>query len=303
MLLNKTIFPEENNFDWRSATPRSILRYRSLLKNTVSNKTNRLLAVRTINLRLVVVSEFYVFYWGRLSLQSSLNEKVYNQSLKDLSKLKLCLRGGVKKKRSIPVAACNALIAHLRGVHKLIFIWSIATGLRIGALLSLKVTDFVQLYSEVSDGFVSVLSKGGKVVQAYVPLSVIERTARYVDIDRVLSLGRGIKPHLMPEGLFLNLEGKPVSYSCYYSAFKRACSVINVKANPHQARNTFATVVERKIAASPACKDLDSVKVMQGLLSHASSETTEDYLDSIVPTNSDVLALLEDLANEVLGGA
>lgn len=41
---------------------------------------------------------------------------------------------------------------------------------------------------------------------------------------------------------------------------------------------------------------------MQGLLSHASSETTEDYLDSIVSNNSDVLALLEDVAGDIAGG-
>jgi len=296
-------YAEESNFDWRAATPRSILRYRNSLKNTISEKTNGLLAVSTINLRLVVVSEFYFFYWERLSFQSSLNAKVYHDSLKELSKLKLRLRGGVKRKRSIPVTACNALVANLEGVHKLIFIWSIATGLRIGALLSLKVVDFDQLCSEFSDRFVSVLSKGGKVAQAYVPLSIIERTARYVEIDRVLSLGQGIKLHVLPEELFLNRAGEAVSYSCYYSAFKRACSAINININPHQARNTFATVVERKIATSPSCKDLDSIKVMQGFLNHASSETTEDYLDSIVSTNSDVLALLEELASEVVRGA
>lgn len=41
---------------------------------------------------------------------------------------------------------------------------------------------------------------------------------------------------------------------------------------------------------------------MQGLLSHESSETTEGYLDSIVSNNSDVLALLEEMAGDVVGG-
>jgi integrase len=295
-------YAEKSGFDWRRATPRVILRYRNSIKNTISEKTNRLLAVRTINLRLVVVSEVYEFYWSRLSLQPSPSAQIYHDSLQELSRLKLNLRGGIKKQRSIPVAACNALVANLHGVHKLIFVWSVSTGLRIGALLNVKLVDFEQLCSEVSDRFVFVLSKGGKVVHAYVPRLVIERTSRYVEIDRVLSLGREIKSGRPPEALFLNSTGTPVSYSCYYSAFKRACSTIRIKANPHQARNTFATVVERRMSTSPAFNDLDSVKVMQGLLSHASSETTEDYLDSIVSNNSDVLALLEDVAGDIAGG-
>jgi integrase len=222
--------------------------------------------------------------------------------LQELLRLKLKLRGGIKKKRSIPVAACNALVANLHGVHKLIFVWSLATGLRIGGLLNVKLVDFEQLSSEISDRFVFVLSKGGKVVHAYVPRLVIERTSRYVEIDRVLSLGRKIKSGRPPEALFLNSAGAPVSYSCYYSAFKRASSAIKIKANPHQARNTFATVVERRISTSPAFKNLDSVKIMQGLLSHASSETTEGYLDSIVSNNSDVLAMLEDMFGDIAGG-
>lgn len=295
-------YVEKSGFDWKSATPRVILRYRNSIKNTISEKTNRLLAVRTINLRLVVVSEFYDFYWSRLSLQPSSNMQIYHDSLQELSRLKLNLRGGTKRKRSIPVAACNALVDYLHGVHKLIFVWSVATGLRIGALLNLKVIDFEQLCSEASDRFVFVLSKGGKTVHAYVPRLVIERTSRYVEIDRVLSQGREINSGRPREALFLNSTGSPVSYSCYYSAFKRACSAIKIKANPHQARNTFATVVERRISRSPAFKNLDSIKVMQGLLSHESSETTEGYLDSIVSNNSDVLALLEEMAGDVVGG-
>ena len=242
------------------------------------------------------------FYWSRLSLQPSSNMQIYHDSLQELSRLKLNLRGGTKRKRSIPVAACNALVDYLHGVHKLIFVWSVATGLRIGALLNLKVIDFEQLCSEASDRFVFVLSKGGKTVHAYVPRLVIERTSRYVEIDRVLSQGREINSGRPREALFLNSTGSPVSYSCYYSAFKRACSAIKIKANPHQARNTFATVVERRISRSPAFKNLDSIKVMQGLLSHESSETTEGYLDSIVSNNSDVLALLEEMAGDVVGG-
>ena len=294
-------YAEKSVFDWKSATPRIILKYRNSIKNTLSEKTERPLAVRTINLRLVVVSEFYNFYWSRLSLQPSLNAQIYHDSLQELSRLKLNLRGGFKKKRSIPVAACNALIANLHGVHKLIFVWSVATGLRIGALLNLKINDYEQLCSAVSDRFVFVLSKGGKIVHAYVPRLVIERTSRYVGIERVLSLGRGIQSDCPPEALFLNSTGAPVSYSCYYSAFKRACSAIKIKANPHQARNTFATVVERRMSTSPAFTNLDSVKVMQGLLSHESSETTEGYLDSIVSNNSDVLALLENMAGDIVG--
>jgi hypothetical protein len=59
--------------------------------------------------------------------------------------------------------------------------------------------------------------------------------------------------------------------------------------------------MERALAESSKEKNLDRVKIIQGLLGHASSATTHAYLESISINDIDVLDML-DVNSDLLGG-
>jgi integrase len=145
-----------------------------------------------------------------------------------------------------------------------------------------------------------VRAKGGKVVSVHVPAQLIEATARYIEIERVLS-ERSAK-NRKATTLFLNSHGRPVTGKAYYRAFVRARESIGLDARPHQARSTFATRVRDKLehlARSGA--ELDAVKIVQSLLAHADARTTEQYLESIDVPSIDIFRILDELSGMAVG--
>lgn len=88
-----------------------------------------------------------------------------------------------------------------------------------------------------------------------------------------------------------------------YRALKRAGTRLAITARPHQARTTFATFVrERLEVMNESGANLDAVKVVQFLLAHADSTTTEQYLESIDVPSLEVLQVLDELTRTTLMG-
>lgn len=301
-LVSWLIYTSQHGITWQCATNREILRYRNAMKNSKGNITKRPLSTQTINLRMVVIVDFYKFYWAKFIGATGVEAEISLKKLEQLSRGKFKLRKSFKRARALPLKTCVSLVKKLQGVHSLILSWGLITGLRISSLLNIRLEQFNELEKIDSDSFINTLSKGGRYAQAYIPASLREETRRYIDLDRNLNLARRNSRDQLENNLFLNTEGFPVTYSCYYSAFKRACDSLSIKSHPHQARTTFATVIERKIATSDKTSKLDSVKIVQGFLGHASSKTTEQYLENISGNNISISSLLDDMYSQLEAG-
>lgn len=187
----------------------------------------------------------------------------------------------------------------LKGVHRVIFAWSLATGVRVSSVLNIDLVEYEKLNIDGSDGFIELMMKGGRMQKVYVPQALRSEIETYICTVRVLSSKYRLQGAGERGKLFLNSKGEAVTRSCYYAAFKRACASQNIKAHPHQARTTFATFMERKISAAGLNLGFDHVKIIQGLLGHASAITTQQYLEDIAGNNVEVLALI-DSNSEIL---
>ena len=298
-LLDWMAFCYAHEFDWRSVSNRNIALYRNYLKEKTYKGHS--LSPRTINLRLTVVIEFYRHYWSSMLSFENKSRELIQRKLTLLNARSLKVRVSKQRPRALSPKNCLLLMQTLNDSHRLIFAWTLTTGLRIGSVLSMSLDKFKDLGSLRSDGFVELAVKGGKLQKVYVPKAVIEDTRIYVETTRLLSLNRRNLGGSEQSALFVNSKGRAVTSSCYYKAYKRACRSLSIDSHPHQARTTFATYIERRMASASLSLGLDSVKIIQGLLGHASSHTTQDYLESISGNNVDVLALLDKQAAELRG--
>ncbi|MDI2592730.1 site-specific integrase [Pseudomonas sp. 681] len=298
-LVDWMVFSCIHELDWKFVSNRNIALYRNHLKEKTFK--GRTLSARTINLRLTVVVEFYRHYWSSVLSHENKNQEVIRRKLIQLNARNFKVRISKQRPRALPPETCRLLMQSLNGAQRLIFAWTLTTGMRIGSVLSISLAMFKDLDSLRSDGFVEVTVKGGKLQKVYVPKAVIEETRIYIATTRALSLNRPKFPDVEHSALFINSKGEAVTSGCYYTAYKRACLSLKVTSHPHQARTTFATYVERRLLSASKSLGLDSVKIIQGLLGHASSSTTQDYLESISGNNIDVLELLDKQAAELRG--
>jgi integrase len=279
--------------DWQQATSRDLIIYRNAMKVEVSSRTKRPLKSSTINLRITVVLEFYKYlkHWNSFApVNSEWSNSLAGAFENNNGRIKL--RKSFSRPRAMTQQVCTKLIEQLTGVHQLIFIWSLATGIRTSSILSITVENYENIRSGGED-FIELMMKGGRMQKVYVPHSLRAETDRYIKTVRVLSAREDWQWGDHPSQLFINDRGGPVSRNCFYAAFKRACKKLGVKAHPHQARTTFATFIERKLSAAALNLGFDHIKIIQGLLGHASASTTQQYIEDISGNNIDVLALID----------
>lgn len=274
---------------WKGASTNDIAEYRNSMRGTTSKVRDKALSPSTINLRVAVVVEFYKFYWSKEIENNSQDRTDLENRLRRMNSTRLRLRQAVLAPKSLSLDACHKLIGSLKGAHRLVLKWALATGLRTSSIINLNLSEVNDLLEASSGRFMSVLVKGGKYHRVYVPQDLAAETSAYIEVERKLSERRG---DLFGK-LFLNSRGSPLTAKAYYSAYKRACVLIRVKSHPHQARTTFATFMHRRLGFVSAELGLDNVKIIQGLLGHASSVTTEQYLERIATGNPDVLEILE----------
>ncbi|PZX01976.1 site-specific recombinase XerD [Pseudomonas sp. 478] len=294
-LLNWLKFTSLNNVEWTCASSRNIALYRNSMKSGEAGYVKPLSAA-TVNLRLSVVYEFYKYYWTKLLGKEDADRSIYAHRLNQLGN-HVRVKSVKKRPRALTQDSCQSLMQNLRGVHRVIFAWTLTTGLRVGSVLSITCAQIEYLKKSSSDGFIEVLAKGGKVQKAYVPRSLLIETFRYAEVIRVLSQKK-VSPITDNEMvLFINGKGNPVTRTCYYAAYKRACKQLDIVSHPHQARTTFATYMERQLFKAAKNLSLDHVKIVQGLLGHSSSTTTQDYLESISGGHVEVLDILERYAD------
>lgn len=292
-----------NSLDWKASTIRSLLHYRNSMKSG-SGVRARSLRPKTINLRISVVIEFFKYFLEVEMTNNKNSERNYHLLLKNITNTRFNVRSSDSRPIALTATACRSLCASLKGVHRIIFIWGISTGLRISSILKVLLSDFEPLQTQDRGAFLEVLCKGGKIQKVFLPRYLIVETNRYLEVERKLVVLRAQKKYKtsLSGELFLNGSASSVTRGCYYAAFQRACTSQAIKSHPHQARTTFATFMERALRAYGKENNIDHVKIIQGLLGHADAITTMSYLESIAINNVDILGLLEANSVNVGGG-
>lgn len=290
-------FTEVRSINWAAAGVRDVAEYRNWMAGTdVGVFGSPKLSNRTINLRLAVVREFYRYLWkecvsGEVGVSYSVERFRSIMQSKNMA-----LRVNKRRPRVISDANCSLMLSGLNGSHRIIFMWMICTGLRISSVLSISLSCFME-FVRGSDNFISVWVKGGKHIDVYVPDIVVRETLRYIKLSRVLVAVEGVEE----SALFLNARGRAVSRHCFYKAFKLVSNNLGLELNPHNSRSTYASKLVSNLG--PVCEKMgfDSIKVVQTLLGHSSSETTKDYVDSLSICSLDILQALSETVGELVG--
>lgn len=288
-------FIQISALNWKTCKLREIASYRNWMAGNDSGVYARSrLANRTINLRVTVVCEFYKYYWRSMAGADAASKNIYEKKLSSLANTKgLFLRVNRGRPRTIPLDRCRQLQDKLNGAHRLVFLWTLCTGLRVSSVLALTVHDFKK-FRDSESHFMKIKVKGGKQVDVYIPRRVVDSTDRYLSVGRCID-DRGKSN----DRLFINSHGAPVTRHGYYKSFKKAANSLRLDCSPHSTRSTYASNLIEKL--SPACDalGLDRMKIVQTLLGHSSSETTRDYIDSISICTTDVLKIIEDGISEL----
>ncbi|WP_323616399.1 tyrosine-type recombinase/integrase [Pseudomonas putida] len=291
------VYLASEDLDWKNVSVRNIVGYRNHMKSS-GGASKKSLSAATVNLRINVVVEFYRYWWSE-QFRSHGSIQAKNNLEKSRSRtVRLRVNADRKGARALSLESCAGIYSQLKGVHRLVFLWCVCTGMRIGSVLSLELGQFNDLAEAGIHGFIDVEVKGGRNQSVYVPKVVIEETNNYILIERCLTPPINNEAE---ERLFLNAKGNYVTRGCYYSAFKRGCAAANIKSHPHQTRATFATHLEHRLQPLKDTHHLDPLKIIQGLLGHASSETTQMYLENIKGRHINVTGLIEDHANAFRG--
>lgn len=304
-------YAEARGLEWRRPTAIMLAQYRDHLLGTQAfDRPLRVLARRTVNLRLTVAIGFYKHLgWisgsGSLTLASSrhLNHVARKRPLLVVRSASgfegLRVRTYSRRPMALRAEQCRALCFELHNPYRLMWQWALCTGLRTVSLVQIDLKAFESMVECASDPqTLDVVAKGGKVVTVSVPTGLRNLTELYIAIDRVMAAAAAETP-LPQSTLFLNSDGRPVTSKGYYRALKRAGRRLKIRVRPHQARTTFATYVRDKLEAlNRRGQQIDAVKVVQCLLAHSDARTTEEYLESIDVPSLDVLAILDELCAE-----
>lgn len=164
----------------------------------------------------------------------------------------------VPRKGSVIAKGCSALRSY-RGIRNLALIDLLfATGMRVGEVSSLNLSDFV-----IAESFFRVKGKGGRDRLAYI---VDEQTVR-IQRDHVKARSQITSSS---SALFLNAQGRRLStqgIANIIAQFRKDAG-IERHITPHMLRHTIATLLLRNGV---------DIRVVQEFLGHASIATTQRY--------------------------
>lgn len=283
--------------EWVAPPPVALSDFRRAIAEGVERRKPG--ARATINLRTTIVREFYTFLanwtsWHHHYASIVIDPVPINRFLRAAAGLKV-VRAYERAPRSLSVGEIERIYSKLDFPYSLIFRWSLATGLRRSSVTSLTIHQLPENVEMI--GYVAITVKGGKKIEVPVTSSLVRRTWEYVSTIRALALARSGVP---TDRVFVNRSGMSVTSRAYYEAFRRAAKAAGIKASPHCTRHTFAVhmcAALERVASGGA--NVNPVKVIQHILGHSNSATTELYLESISAADVDTLRVLLE-AQEVL---
>lgn len=283
---------EASHADWTRPAPRLLSDYRTALTSGLGGQKRASNA--TVNLRTVVVREFYLYLnswtsWRMLDASLRIEAAPIARFLDSAQKIGRA-KGYRKRPRALTSDEVGALGAALKSPYSLIFKWTIATGIRRSTAVSLSLDDLPPEVRRLA--YIQVTVKGGRRIEIPVTEGLQRSTSDYIATLRNKYLARS---GTATSSIFINSRGYPVSSSSYYQAFRRAAKLTGIDVSPHAARHTFA--VHMKAALERFAEQgaqLNPIKVLQHILGHSSARTTEIYLESVNAVDAGVLrALIE----------
>ncbi|WP_181142702.1 tyrosine-type recombinase/integrase [Xanthomonas arboricola] len=266
--------------------------YRYALANGCGH-TEKCCASTTINLRSVVVKEFYrylILKDSECSLDSEFerDHELDYFLIKKFVNVASRIRATHKSKkrgRALTEDQINRILNYLPLPHSLIFKWTLATGLRRSNAVDLNLDQLPK--NNLSINFIEIKVKGGKLISIPVTSALLDMTMDYIYTKRAILSSRNPRS---TNKVFLGRGGFAITSNAYYRAFDRACRRAAIKASPHMARHTFAAraySVLEKLALDGY--PVNPIKLLQSWLGHNQAETTEIYLDSIAALDRPII--------------
>ena len=136
-----------------------------------------------------------------------------------------------------------------------------ATGLRVGELVSLNVSDV-----NIEESYIRCLGKGSKERIVHLYPKALQELARYMKSARQVMLGN----RKQESALFINHRGERLTRQWVWSILKNYAQAAGIKSSitPHTLRHSFATHLLQNGA---------SLRHVQELLGHSSISTTQVY--------------------------
>lgn len=266
------------------ATEEELQIYRATLCGSVNQRTRRKIATATVNLRVVVASEFHK-WCQRNGISTALGRFLVNRNGGDRGIRMRLIR---RHPRALSMSEVARIFTIARDPYKLVFRWALVTGMRRFEILGLRVGDLPkpEELALQEDGIarINILRKGGKESTVYVPVALIESTQWFVHMRN---------PFASPDSsVFVRNSCRPLSLQSVSREFSRCAKEIGLSATLHHLRHTFATHLLSRISDGDG---RNSLKIVQVLLSHASSKTTEIYCESLDVMNPEVVEALDYL--------
>jgi site-specific recombinase XerD len=290
---------EQNDLDWRCATPADLVSYRNRMMTEPSGSTGRPYSVRTINHRVRGVLRFYSWAVRAQWLKASPlidRERDFSVSAgacvrpsrvaSHIDPSLFTLRQYEAMPRPLAAAEARELLAALQPPYDLMARWQIYTGLRVSELLRLRIEDVTepQRHRERAFKMIDVMRKGRKSGYVIASRSLLDETAGFTAIHREAWLRRRARRGLSAdrEALFVGSRGTQVSKNRYQQVIQRTARACGFKASTHVLRATFACMMlERLEALAKAGAGINPLFIVKVLMGHEHIETTDRYLRAI----------------------
>lgn len=293
---------DQMGIPWHAVTRNTLARYRERLVQYVVPRTKRPYARSTINARLKAVCRFYswakqeglvdrvpfnmVEVRGRQSYLPFLPHTPRNDRRTMANELTQPEHEQLPRVLSREEA--SLVMAELKPPYDLMGQWALETGMRPIEICALTVYQIPESHGlRTRDhpvfGVPLTVTKGDRPRIAYPPISLLDRTHRYINEVReplVRSLRRRGPSYEPGPGLFLGIRGQQITSKRMSVAFLKAFRQANVEGYLYCLRHTFAinalnALSKRQEQGEP----INVLLVLRKLMGHASIASTVRYLD------------------------
>ncbi|MYF71440.1 MAG: tyrosine-type recombinase/integrase [Proteobacteria bacterium] len=306
---------EQNAIDWREADAVDLVAYRNRMLSQLSGHTGRPYRTSTINHRVRGVLRFYDWLVRHRYLEASAlagqprnfaraqrPRAARGSSSPTADRNFFVLRQYESLPHPLTSAQARELMAALPPPYDLMARWQLYTGLRLGELPRLNVSDVAGIKTSTSPyEVIEILRKGPKQGYVLASMSLLDETACYVSRHRRAWLNRARRRGSAdsPSALFVNARGNPVSKSAYQLQVSRAGKRCGIKATTHVLRASFACMLLARLEQlANDGADINPLLIVKVLMGHQRIATTDRYLRAIQVDEYALTAVMDTLFTE-----
>lgn len=310
-------FLETREVCLENANEEDLLTYRNEMRNSISNRTGKHLSASTINQRTASVARFYSWANAKGHFPSRLGDFVStfgsrsNSSSattdegKEIVGYRLKLKTAEPFPSTIRIDQFKSLLANSRSegealAYRLMF----ATGLRRGEVCRLNIGDIPDVSNQdpnlVPLVEIEIMRKGAKRDKIKVPFALVEELNWHILTERTNVIDENFR-YRSAEPLFVNKRQRRFNPDHFGANFKMTAAAAGVRCTCHSLRHTFAICVLKILQdAAKRGAEINPLKILQRLMGHAHSETTEIYLRALEIYSNEVVVALEYLYGATL---